>query len=94
MVSYEVLLYQVKNSEINDNLPNVTGSFLHKRDQRVVLNVQSSGWTCVKVGGLQGVIFFICINDLGQGFISGVKLFADGFSCGKAFASALNYVLD
>ena len=86
MVSYEVLLYQVKTSEINDNLRNVTGSFLHKRDQRVVLNVQSSGWTCVKVSGLQGVIFFICINDLGQGFISGVKLFADGFSCGKAFA--------
>ena len=36
------------------------------------------------------IFFFIYISDLGQEFISDVKLFADDFSCAKAFASALS----
>ena len=35
-VWHEVLQYKLKNSEINDNLPNLVDSFLHNKCQRIV----------------------------------------------------------
>ena len=60
-------------------------SFLSNRFQRVLLNGQRSEWLPVKGGVPQGSIlgllfFLICINDLSDGLLSTVKLFANGTS--------------
>ena len=89
-MSYEVLLYKVNNSQINYNLPNLTESFLCNTSESVALNGQSSNWWSARLSIRILIFFFIYISDLGQEFISDVKLFADDFSCAKAFASALN----
>ena len=41
-VWHEALLYKLKNSRINGNLPDLIESFLHNRCQRIVLNGQFS----------------------------------------------------
>ena len=60
-------------------------SFLSERYQRVLINGQSSEWASIKAGVPQGsilgpLLFLIYINDLSDGIISNVKLFADGTS--------------
>ena len=60
-------------------------SFLSERYQRVLINGQSSEWASIKAGVPQGsflgpLLFLIYINDLSDGIISNVKLFADDTS--------------
>ena len=59
--------------------------FLSGRSQRVVLNGQSSGWLEILAGVPQGsilapLLFLIFINDIPNGLISRVKIFADDTS--------------
>ena len=59
--------------------------FLKNRQQRVVLNGQSSSWAKVNAGVRQGsilvpLLFLIYINDLPNGLQSNPKLFADDTS--------------
>ena len=70
---------------ISGNLLNLMNSFLSERYQRVLLNGQSSEWASIKAGVPQGsilgpLLFLIYINDLSDGIISDVKLFADNTS--------------
>ena len=73
-------IYKLNQNGIKDKLLCVLIDFLKNRQQRVVLNGQSSSWTKVNAGVLQGSIlgpflFFIYIKDLPNGLQSNPKLF-------------------
>ena len=60
-------------------------NFLRNRKQRVVLHGQTFSWVDVNAGVPQGsilgpILFLIYINDLADGLLSNVKLFADDTS--------------
>ena len=60
-------------------------NYLTGRQQRVVLNGQSSSWKNILAGVPQGSVlgplpFLICINDLPNGIESICKIFADDAS--------------
>ena len=65
--------------------------YLRSRQQRVVLNGQTSSWEKVLAGVPQGsilgqLLFLIYINDIPDGIKISCKIFADGtplFSIGK-----------
>ena len=78
-------MYKLKQSGIKDKLVCLLIDFLKNRQQRVVLNGQSSSWTKVNAGVPQGsilgpLLFLIYINDLPNGLQSNPKLFADEIS--------------
>ena len=84
-VWHEGLIFKLQSMGISDNLLNLMNSFLSERYQRVLLNGQSSEWASIKAGVPQGsilgpLLFLIYINDLSDGIISDVKLFADDTS--------------
>ena len=81
-VWYEGLIYKSKQNGIPGELLNILIDFLNNRKQRVVLNGQSSNWVDVKAAVPQGsiILFLIYINDLPEGLITNVKLFADDTS--------------
>ena len=66
-------------------------NYLQNREQRVVLNGQTSEWRKINSGVLQGsvlgpLLFLIYINDLSDGLTSIYKIFADDTSFfSKAF---------
>ena len=73
-------IYKLNQNGIKDKLLCLLIDFLKNRQQRVVLNGQSSSWTKVNAGVLQGSIlgpflFFIYIKDLPNGLQSNPKLF-------------------
>ena len=78
-------MYKLKQSGIKDKLVCLLIDFLKNRQQRVVLNGQSSSWTKVNAGIPQGsilgsLLFLIYINNLPNGLQSNPKLFADDTS--------------
>ena len=84
-VWHDGLIYKLKQNGIKDKLLCLLIDFLKKRQQRVVLNGQSSSWTKVNAGVPQGsilgpLLFLIYINDLPNGLQSNPKLFADDTS--------------
>ena len=81
-VWHKGLLYKIKNFGIEGKLFNLIESFLSDRYQRVTINGQTSNWLPIKAGVPQGsilgpLLFLSFINDLPEGLISKVKLFAD-----------------
>ena len=81
-VWHDGLIYKLKQNGIKDKLLCLLIDFLKKRQQRVVLNGQSSSWTKVNAGVPQGsilgpLLFLIYINDLPNGLQSNPKLFTD-----------------
>ena len=60
-------------------------NYLHNKEQRVVLNGQTSAWRKIKAAVPQGsvlgpLLFLIYINDLPDGITSICKIFADDTS--------------
>ena len=84
-VWHDGLIYKLKQNGIKDKLLCLLIDFLKNRQQKVVLNGQSSSWTKVNAGVPQGsilgpLLFLIYINDLPNGLQSNPKLFADDTS--------------
>ena len=84
-VWYEGLLFKLKRLDISGKCYGLISSFLRNRQQRVVLNGQSSKWSSIKAGDPQGSIlgplfFLVYTNDLPNGLLSNPKLFADDIS--------------
>ena len=75
------MILKLKQSGISGNLLKIIEDFLSNRCQRVVLNVQSSGWAGVSQGSILGpLLFLVYINDLSTGLSSNPRLFADDTS--------------
>ena len=84
-VWHKGLLFKLKTYGIDGPLFTLLENYLHKREQRVVLNGQTSNWASINAGVPQGsvlgpLLFLIYINDLPDGIKSNVKLFADDTS--------------
>ena len=79
------LLYKLSSAGIKGDLLRWLSSYLSNRTQRVVLNGQSSEWSCVKAGVPQGsilgpLIFLIYINDIIDQIGTNIRPFADDTS--------------
>ena len=79
-VWHEGIIFKLQQDGISDDLLNILSDFLRNRKQRVTLNGQSSWWTNVNAGVLQGsilgpLLFLIYINDLPDGLSSNAKYF-------------------
>ena len=84
-VWHEGLILKLNQYGISKNLIYLIKYFLKNRQQRVVLNDQTSSWTNVLAGVPQRSIvaplfFLIYVNDLSDNFSSNPKLFADDTS--------------
>ena len=84
-VWHDGLMYKLKALGICGNFYGLIYSFLSDRQQRVVLNVQSSKWSQIKAGVsqasmLEPLLFLVYINDLPEGLTTSGKLFADDTS--------------
>ena len=76
------LIFKFQSFGISGDLLELIKNFLSTKFQRVVLNGQTSKWekinAGVRPGSILGLLFFlIYINDLSDGILSLVKLFAD-----------------
>ena len=78
-------MYKLKTLGICGNYYGLIHSFLSDRNQRVVLNGQSSKWSHTKAGAPEGsilgpLLFLVYINDLPEGLTTSAKLFANDTS--------------
>ena len=93
-VWHDGLIFKLKTYGISGSLLLLIKSFLQGRSQRVVIDGLSSEWTEITAGVPQGSIlgplfFLIYINDLPNGLISKIKIFADDSSL---FSLVLNQI--
>ena len=77
-VWHEGIIHKLKRNGIS-------GNFLRKRKQRVILNDQSSSWANINAGVPQGsilglLLFLIYINDLSDNLKCNLNLFTDDTS--------------
>ena len=84
-VWHDGIIFKMKQNGISGNVLNLLSNFLRNRNQRVVLNGQTSSWADVNAGVPQGsilglLLFLIYVNDLAVGLSSNAKLFADNTS--------------
>ena len=84
-VWHDGLFFKLKSYGVTGPILLLIQDFLSGRSQRVVLDGKASGWTNISAGVPQGSIlgplfFLIYINDLPQGIISKLKIFADDSS--------------
>ena len=84
-VWHEGLLYKLETYGIEGQLLSLLKNYLENREQRVVLNGQTSDWKKINSGVPQGsvlgpLLFLIYINDLPDGITSICKIFADDTS--------------
>ena len=75
----------LKSYTVEGELLSLLKSYHQNREQRVVLNGQTSGWRQINSGTPQGsvlgpLLFLIYINDLPDGIISMRKILADDTS--------------
>ena len=88
-VDHASLFIKLQRIGIRGQLLQWIKSWLNKRKQRVVLNGEKSSWKEVKSGVPQGsvlgpLLFIIFINDMPDGLINVISLFADDL---KLFSS-------
>ena len=81
-VWHDGLIFKLKSYDVEGGLLLLIKNYLHNREQRVVLNGQTSEWRKIKAGVPQGsvlgsLLFLIYINDLPDGITSISKIFAD-----------------
>ena len=84
-VWHDGLIFKLKSYGVEGELLLLLKNYLHNREQRVVLNGQTSEWkriySRVPQGSLLGpILFLIYINDLPDGITSMCKIFADDTS--------------
>ena len=76
------LLFKLKNMGITEELLIWISNYLSDRQQRVVLQGESSCWADINAGVPQGsvlepLLFLVYINDMEKGLTSKLTLFAD-----------------
>ena len=91
-VWHDGLIFKLQTYGIDGKLLKLLKSYLKDRQQRVLLNGQTSSWKNVLAGVPQGsvlgpLLFLIYINDLSDGLTSICKIFADDTSL---FSKAIN----
>ena len=84
-VWHDGLIFKLKSYGIEGELLLLLKNYLHNREQRVVLNGQTSEWKRIYSGVPQGSVldpqlFLIYISDLPDGLTSMCKIFADDTS--------------
>ena len=84
-VWHEGILFKFKTYGANVEVLTLLTNYLHERQQRVVLNGQTSSWKLVKSGVPQGsvlgpIFFLIHINGFPNNLESNCKIFADDTS--------------
>ena len=84
-VWHKSLIFKLKSYGVDDSLLKLIGNYLTGRQQRVVLNGQTSSWKNILAGVPQGsvlgpLLFLVYINDLPNGIESTCKIFADDTS--------------
>ena len=84
-VWHDGLIFKLKSYGIVGELLLLLKNYLHNREQRVVLNGQTSEWKRIYSGVPQGSVldphlFLIYISDLPDGVTSMCKIFADDTS--------------
>ena len=91
------MIYSLQQNGISGKLLNILIDFLSNRKQRVVFNGQSSNWIDNTAGVPQGsilgdLIFLISINDLPEGLITNIKLFAADTICSLFIKVSLEHI--
>ena len=84
-VWHDGLIFKLKSYGVEGELLLLLKAYLRNREQRVVLNGQTSEWKRIYSGVPQGsvlgpLLFLIYINDLHDGISSMCKIFADDTS--------------
>ena len=84
------LLFKLQANGVEGQLLALLKDYLHDRQQRVVLNGQTSDWRKINSGVPQGsvlgpLLFLIFINDLPDGITSLCKIFPDDTSLFQKF---------
>ena len=84
-VWHQGLLYKLECIGITGDLLSWFRSYLHNREQRVIIHGSSSQWGKILSGVPQGAVlgpftFLIYINDITKNIMSNIKLFADDTS--------------
>ena len=84
-VGHESLLFKLQSYGIEGDLLRLLKTYLTERQQRLVLNGQTSSWLNVTAGVPQSsilglLLFLIYINDLPEEITPSCKIFADDTS--------------